>query len=84
MRPYLSGFFDTTSGAKIEAASYDNIAASIGVDAPDQLLFVTDVLAEAEAAQAAGWRVAVAVRPGNKPLDKGHGFREVTTLDGLF
>lgn len=84
LRPYLSGFFDTTSGAKVDAASYDNIAASIGADSPDELLFVTDVVAEAEAAQAAGWRVAVAVRPGNKPLPAGHGFREVTTLDGLF
>lgn len=83
LRPYLCGFFDTATGAKGDPASYDAIAASIGADAPADILFVTDVLAEARAARDAGWRVAVAVREGNAPLEAGHGFRTVTTLDGL-
>ena len=32
LRPYLCGFFDTTSGPKLEARSYRDIALSLGVD----------------------------------------------------
>ncbi|CAG9461068.1 unnamed protein product [Pedinophyceae sp. YPF-701] len=68
VRQYISGYFDTTSGAKVEAASYRNIALSLGVDASDEILFATDSAAEAEAATAAGWRAVLVDRPGNKPL----------------
>ncbi|KAJ9512513.1 hypothetical protein QJQ45_018986 [Haematococcus lacustris] len=54
MRPYLSGFFDTTSGAKTLPASYKDIALSLGVDSPVEIVFATDLLAEAQAASAAG------------------------------
>jgi methylthioribulose 1-phosphate dehydratase/enolase-phosphatase E1 len=37
LRPFLCGFFDTTSGAKTEAASYTNIQLSLGVDDADQV-----------------------------------------------
>ena len=60
--------------AQVEAGSYRNIAASLGVDSPSELLFATDNLAEAQAAAAAGWQVVVADRPGNKALPAGHGF----------
>jgi methylthioribulose 1-phosphate dehydratase/enolase-phosphatase E1 len=83
LRPHLSGFFDTTSGAKMERGAYDNIAASLGLDSPSQALFATDVLAEVKAAAEAGWRVALVVRPGNAPLPEGHGFRVVTSMEGL-
>mmetsp|Transcript_28725 Transcript_28725/g.73056 ORF Transcript_28725/g.73056 Transcript_28725/m.73056 type:complete len:502 (-) Transcript_28725:369-1874(-) len=83
LRPYLSGFFDTTSGAKGDKASYADIAASIGADHPSQLLFATDVLAEAQAAVAAGWRAVLVSRPGNKPLPEGHGFRVITAMTDL-
>ncbi len=68
MRPYLCGFFDTTCGPKAEPRSYREIALSIGVDSPSQLLFATDVLAEAEAAKEAGWNAVLVSRPGNKDL----------------
>lgn len=48
LRPYLSGFFDTTSGAKSEPSSYKEIALTLGMDSPSELLFATDVLAEAQ------------------------------------
>ncbi|KFM23338.1 putative bifunctional methylthioribulose-1-phosphate dehydratase/enolase-phosphatase E1 [Auxenochlorella protothecoides] len=73
LRPLLSGFFDTSSGAKVEAASYENIALSLGVDSADEVLFATDSLAEARAAGAAGWRVALTLRPGNAPVSKEDG-----------
>ena len=84
VRAHVSAFFDTTAGAKTDAASYTTIAACIGVDNVEEILFVTDVAAEAAAATVAGWSVAVALRDGNAPLPKGHGFRTVTTLEGLW
>ncbi len=37
LRPFLCGFFDTTSGPKTEAASYTNIQHTLGVDDADQV-----------------------------------------------
>ena len=68
LRPLLCGFFDTSSGHKTEPGSYANIADSLGVSDPASVLFYTDAPAEAAAALQAGWRAALVVRPGNKPL----------------
>ncbi|KAI8464624.1 MAG: HAD-like domain-containing protein [Monoraphidium minutum] len=84
MRPYLCGFFDTTSGPKSEAASYREIAAALGVDASEgEVVFATDVLSEAVAAAEAGWRPVLVAREGNKPLPEGHGFRVITSMQQL-
>lgn len=83
MRSLLSGYFDTTSGPKVEPASYSNIALSLGVDAPASVLFATDSMAEAVAAAQAGMRVVLTDRPGNAPLQTGHSFPVVTTLAAL-
>jgi enolase-phosphatase E1 len=52
---YISGYFDTTVGAKKESASYQNIAKAIGLQ-PAEVLFLSDVVIELDAAQAAGMR----------------------------
>jgi len=39
--PYLSGHFDTTTGAKVDASSYTKIAKDVDVP-PAHLLFVSD------------------------------------------
>ncbi len=64
----FSGFFDTTIGAKRESGSYRTIATAIGLPAAD-LLFLSDVGAELDAAAASGWRTCQLVRPedGTKP-----------------
>jgi methylthioribulose 1-phosphate dehydratase/enolase-phosphatase E1 len=80
LRKYLSGYFDTGVGPKVEAGSYRDIALSLGVDSPCRVLFATDSLAEAAAAAAAGMKVAVTDRPGNLPLKTGHGFSVVKSL----
>jgi 2,3-diketo-5-methylthio-1-phosphopentane phosphatase len=81
MRPSLSGFFDIPSaGMKTEPASYRSIVDSVGADAPSQVLFATDALAEAVAAAEAGLQVVITERPGNVALPKGHGFPVVRTL----
>lgn len=66
LTPLLSGYFDTTIGAKIEAESYRRIAASIQQQ-PETMLFISDVVAELNAASAAGMQCALSLRPGNHP-----------------
>lgn len=66
LTPLLSGHYDTTIGPKREAASYATIAADAGVPAGD-ILFLSDVVAELDAARAAGMRTGLALRPGNPP-----------------
>ncbi|WIA33460.1 hypothetical protein OEZ86_006590 [Tetradesmus obliquus] len=83
LRPYLCGYFDTSSGLKGEAGSYHNIQLTLGVDDPSEVLFATDMLAEAQAAQAAGWQAVLVARPGNKPLPENHGFRVVESMQEL-
>jgi enolase-phosphatase E1 len=59
----IEAYFDTTTGPKREAASYAAIAKELGVGA-DNVLFVSDVRAELDAAHKAGMQTALMTRPG--------------------
>jgi enolase-phosphatase E1 len=65
LTPHLRGHYDTTTGPKREAASYRAIAADMGM-APREILFVSDVGDELDAARQAGMATALAIRPGNR------------------
>jgi enolase-phosphatase E1 len=67
LTPFIAEFFDTAVGAKASPESYRAIAESLG-HAPAEILFVSDVLAELEAARAAGCQVLLAERPGNRAV----------------
>ncbi len=68
---------------QVESASYENIALSLGVDSPSEILFATDSTAEAAAAAVAGWRVVLAHRPGNAALPETPDFAVVETMTDL-
>ena len=53
LTPLFSGYFDTRVGGKREAASYRHIVAEIGLPA-DQVLFLSDIGEELDAAREAG------------------------------
>jgi enolase-phosphatase E1 len=53
LTPLFSGYFDTNIGSKQDSTSYENIVAHIGLP-PEQLLFLSDIEAELNAAQNAG------------------------------
>jgi enolase-phosphatase E1 len=73
LTPRFEGFHDTTTGPKREAASYAAIAAAYGLPAAE-ILFLSDVREELDAAAAAGLRTGLVVRPGNRPAEAaGHG-----------
>ncbi|MBV2131280.1 acireductone synthase [Pseudomonas sp. MAP12] len=65
LTPLFSGYFDTTSGGKREAASYARIAAAIGRPA-GEILFLSDVVEELDAARAAGMATAGLARDGGE------------------
>lgn len=67
----FSGYFDTTIGLKTEKESYSKIAENIGIEA-SQLLFLTDIPAEAAAATAAGLKACLLLREGNAPVSEEH------------
>ena len=66
MTPLFRDYFDTTIGAKRERASYDAIAAAIGIP-PGETLFLSDVDAELDAARDAGMQTARLLRPADTP-----------------
>jgi enolase-phosphatase E1 len=59
------GYFDTTSGPKRDANSYRSIASAIGHPA-QQILFLSDIVQELDAAQHAGMPTCALVREGGE------------------
>lgn len=62
----FSDFFDTEVGGKREAASYRRIAGTIGIPA-DEILFLSDVIEELDAARDAGMRTVLVDRLSDYP-----------------
>jgi enolase-phosphatase E1 len=60
---YLEAYFDTTTGPKREPASYQKISAALQLK-PEQVLFVSDVAAELDAARFAHLSANLSLRPG--------------------
>lgn len=67
---FLDSYFDTASGPKTAEESYRRIASALGSPAP-QILFISDVTQELDAASAAGMQTLLCVRPGNHPQPPG-------------
>lgn len=65
LTPLFSGYFDTTSGPKREAQSYTNIQQAIGVE-PQDILFLSDIVQELDAAESAGLKTCGLAREGGE------------------
>jgi enolase-phosphatase E1 len=68
---FLNGYIDTNIGPKTSAESYRRIAAEFHL-AASQVLFVSDVIKELDAASSSGMKTLLSVRPGNPPQPKEH------------
>jgi enolase-phosphatase E1 len=79
---FLSGYFDTTIGAKVDPLSYRRIAEEMNLP-PSAVLFVSDVTRELDAAREAGMQTRLSIRPRNPPGPSGHGHVSVTSFDEL-
>lgn len=75
----FSGYFDTHVGAKREVTAYRTIAAEIGQPA-EQLLFLSDIRQELDAAAEAGWQTIQLLR-GEADSESRH--RQVTDFSQI-
>lgn len=81
LTPLLGAHFDTTTGPKIEGASYARIAAALG-QPPADVFFVSDVERELDAARTAGLATALCVRPGRPEIAR-PGHAVIRTFDEI-
>ena len=73
LRPLFVGWFDTeNAGPKRDEDSYRRVAAGLG-SPPNQLLFLSDITAELDAARGAGWHTVGIRRPGEPAWGAGVG-----------
>jgi enolase-phosphatase E1 len=79
---FLCGHYDTTTGPKRDAASYQRIAADMQQPAA-RLAFFSDVVEELDAARSAGWQTLLVVRPGNAAVRAGHGHPVISDFNGI-
>lgn len=82
LTPLIAGFFDTTVGPKQAASSYAGVAARLGVPA-QEMLFVSDVTAELDAAALAGCATVLSVRPGNRSQPDAGRYPAVHSFDEI-
>ena len=69
---FIRAYFDTTTGPKTAPESYARIATSLECS-PSEVLFVSDVAAELDAARMAGMRTGLCARePGSAPSSGAH------------
>ncbi len=77
----FAGYFDTETGPKREAESYRRIAAAID-EQPRHILFLSDIVEELDAAQAAGFHTGWLIRePLAWPVEpRHHAFRDFDAI----
>lgn len=79
---FISDYFDTNVGAKGEAESYRRIANKMNLP-PQEILFISDVVTELEAANKAGMKTRLSIRPGNQPQPNPDRFQIIETLEDV-
>ncbi|WP_294677709.1 acireductone synthase [uncultured Fluviicola sp.] len=78
LTPYFSYYFDTNTGGKREAATYAKIAKELNLD-PSEILFLSDIEEELQAADSTGYQTVQLARDGMAPSWK----QFVTSFDEL-
>jgi enolase-phosphatase E1 len=79
---FLNGYIDTNIGPKTSAESYRRIAAEFHL-AASQVLFVSDVIKELDAASSSGMKTLLSVRPGNPPQPKEHAHGVISSFSEI-
>jgi enolase-phosphatase E1 len=82
LTPLFGGNFDTTTGPKREACSYTAIARAIA-PAPADVVFLSDVDAELDAARTAGMQTVRLLRPADTPPGATTTHPSATTFDDI-
>ena len=79
---FIDEYFDTNVGKKAEAESYRRISKQMKLP-PQNILFISDVIAELNAAHDAGMKAWLSIRPGNTPQDNLNSYPVILTFDQL-
>ena len=80
LTPHFSGYFDTRIGGKKDRESYDKIAKQLGIPA-GQLLFLSDIKEELDAAKAAGFQTLWLVRDSKPDPQAEH--QQASSFDNI-
>ena len=78
----IDHYFDTNVGKKGEAESYRRIAASMKVKT-EEVLFVSDVVVELEAAKSAGMDTLLSIRAGNPVQERAAEFKAIESFEEI-
>jgi len=79
---YIDNYFDTNVGKKADSESYRRIAAELKLPS-GEVLFISDVVSELEAASEAGMKTLLSLRPGNPPQHLPERFQTIHTFDEI-
>jgi enolase-phosphatase E1 len=79
---FITNYFDTTVGSKTDVESYRQIATALGLTA-SEVLFISDVVVELDAASAAGMQAILCERPGNQPQGSPAGYQIIQGFDEI-
>lgn len=66
LTPFFSHYFDTNCGGKRETTTYTTISSSKLLIPPSEILFLSDIPEELQAADEAGYQTIQLLRPGTK------------------
>jgi|SRR5262249_3179957 len=79
---YIDDYFDTTIGPKTATESYGRIASKLDL-LPREILFVSDIVAELDAARAGSFQTLLCVRRGNRPQPESSQYQSVHSFDEI-
>ncbi len=83
LTPFISGYFDTHIGAKRDLQSYRRIAKEFNRE-PSEIVFISDVDAELDAAREAGLETLLCARAGNPAQSNRLAHAVIQSFDELF
>ena len=79
---FIDNYFDTNVGKKGEAESYRRIAEALSMPA-NEILFISDVVAELDAATEAGMQTLLSIRPGNPPQNNTDRYQVIRSFEQI-
>lgn len=79
---FIDNYFDTSNGSKTAIESYRQIASALRLS-PREVLFISDVVAELDAASVAGMQTLLCVRPGNHPQSLAERYQIVQSFNDV-
>ena len=83
LTPYISEHFDTNIGHKKDPESYRRITQTKGFPRAEDLLFVSDVVKELDAAKKIGIKTILSIREGNAQITEKTSHRLIQSFDEI-